>query len=393
MAAMPDIFGGFATMRGASGTYRTAPGWTFRGSGGNTELFSVPRFSRPTFEQFGDAFEVSRFWSPSDGVGIFHHGRGDNPSRFFYYPQGPQLADVNAIRAQHALNHDVTLAAGAAFSGYTINFPGFPSTWDTGDFVATDYHNDFTSLTLQYHNFGQSFTPGTGMEARSDRAGITASALMPLFRTGQIGLNWDREGTRSASGTQTFTSAFLNFVLPVGLNVQTQISRDRELTQLTDVKNDTVALHLSRGDPWHYFLIDGAATFSRDFVDPAASVTTRTGSAQYSFQHGIQAIAFGVSATQNGGQFPRSAVTESLTDGVTFGGRRRRIGAQAGLVSSNTWGHFFGFVNADLTGSLTYNVARGITVGFKGERTLNVSPPLPYNANAGGERFVLIINR
>jgi len=399
MATMPDIFGGFSTMRGASATYRTAPGWTFQASGGNTELFSFPHFSPQTFEQFGDAFEIGKFWSASDGVAISHHGRGDTPSRFFYFPQGPQIADVNAITAEHAVNHDVSIAGGAAFSGYRVNLPGTRSIADTGDFITTDYHNDSTRVTLQYHNFGQFFTPGTGRDARSDRAGITASALLPLFKAGQVGLNWDREGTRSTGDAQTFTSALLNFQLARGMNVQAQVSRGRELTQLTDVKSDTVALHLSRGDSWHYFLIDGAAIFSRDFVDPTASVTTRTGSAQYSFQHGIQAVAFGVSVIENGGPltshniFGRNSITESLTDGISFGGRQRKIGAQAGLASTHTWGPFFGFVTADLTGTLTYNIARGITVGFKGERTLFVAPPLPYNANAGGERFVLIINR
>lgn len=394
MATMPDVLGGFSTMRGVSGTYRTAPGWTFQASGGNTELFSFPRFDEPqTFEQFGDAFEIGRFWSPSDGVGIFHHGRGDNPSRFFYFPQGPQIADVNAIRAQGALSPRVTVAGGAAFSGYRVNLPGTQSIADTGDIVTADYHHDLTNVTVQYHNFGQSFTPGTGRDARSDRAGITASAFLPLSSVGQIGLDWDREGTRSYPGTQTFTSARLNFELAHGTNVQAQVSRDRELTQLTDVKNDILALHVGRGDPFHYFLVNGTAVFSRDFVDPTASVTTRTGSAQYSFQHGIQAIAFGVSAVQNGGVLARNNVTESLTDGITFGGRQRKIGVQAGLVSTHTWSRYFGYVNADLTGSLTYRVARGITVGFKAERTVFVSQRAFFNTVAGGERFVLIIDR
>lgn len=393
MAAMPDILGGASTMRGANATYRTAPGWTFQASGGNTELFSVPHFSPQTFEQFGDAFEIGRFWSATDGVGIFHHGRGDNPSRFFYFQQGPQLADVNAIRAAHALGRDLTLAGGAAFSGYRINLPGTRSVSDTGDLIRTDYNNGFTSLTVQYHNFGQSFTPGEGSEARSDRAGLTASAFVPFLRAGQIGLNWDREGTRSATGTQTLASAFLNFQVAHETTVQAQISRDRELTQLTDVKNDALTVHLGRGDPWHYFAIDGSAVFSRDFVDPAASVTTRTGSAQYSFQRGIQAIAIGISAVENGGQLARNDVTESLTDGITFGGRQRKAGLQAGLVSTHTWDRYFGYINDDVTASLTYTIARGVTVGFKGERTLFVSQHSVFNANAGGERFVLIVDR
>jgi len=97
---------------------------------------------------------------------------------------------------------------------------------------------------------------------------------------------------------------------------------------------------------------------------------------------------------QNGGMFARSVVTESLTDGVTFGGRQRRIGIQAGVVSAHTWDRYSsGYINADLTGSLTYAIARGITIGFKGERTVFVSPRARYSTLAGGERFVLIIDR
>jgi hypothetical protein len=394
MAAMPDILGGFSTVRGVSGTYRTAPGWTFQGSAGNTELYSATFGEPRTFEQFGDVFELGRFWSASDGVQIFHHGRGDNSSRFFFFPQGAQIADVNAIQGTRAVNHNLSLAASAAFSGYYPSYGGGPTTSDSANLFSGDYHNGFTNLTLQYHNFGRFFASGNGMLAMSDRAGMIASALVPLSKRAKFGLNWDREGTRSYAATQTTTSALFNYEFDRGVNALAQVSRDRELTQLTDVKTDTVALHLGRSDVFHNFLVDGVIISSHDFVSDLGSFTVRTGSIQYSFQHGIQAIGFGVNAVQNGGFFESSVVTESMTDGIAFGGAQRKLGVQVGLANSNTQFDFGGGSDAaDLTSSLTYNITRGVTVGFKGERTLFTFHNSPFGSVAGGIRFMLIVNR
>jgi hypothetical protein len=397
MAPMPDIIGGFATIRGLNAVYRTAPGWTFQTSVGNTELYSVQRYQPQTFEQVGDVFELGRFWSDADSVQFFHQGRGDNPSRFLGYPgsaDGPQVADVNALQITHGLDRDISVAASGADSRSYANYPSAPFVWDSADVVSAAYHNGLSSATLQYHNFGQSYTPGDGLDAQSDRAGMLATATLPFAKTGQFAFNWDRESTRSAPGTQTITSALFGLGFSHGMDASASVTREREQTDLNDVTTNTVTLNLARSDTSHTFLANGSIVSSHDYVNDYLNTTTRIGSLQYSVQDGIQAVGLGVNATQLDSFFQESTVTESFSDGVAFGGVQRRIGAQVGLANTNVrYGFGFGTVSDDLTGVISYRVARGVTVGFKGERTLFNAHVPQADSIAGGMRFVLIIER
>jgi hypothetical protein len=393
MVPMPRILGGFATLRGVNAVYRTAPGWTFQSSVGNTELYTTTFYNSPlTFEQFGDVFELGRFWTPDDSVEFFHHGRGDNPSRFKIYPQQPQRADVNALAASHGFGKDFSLAASAAASTSQANYSGTTVSSDSADLVNASYHPGATDVQLEYHNFGPFYTPGSGIEALSDRAGTIASLLTPIGHATQMGVNWDREQTRSVSQTQTTSTAFVDTTFWHGTDARVEFSRDRELTQVADLTTGTAALHVGRGDVWHSFVLDGSIVSAHDYVDDRNSSTSRFGTMQYSFQQGVQAIGLGVTASEVTGVFPRTVVNESLTDGLEFGGHQRRIGVQMGLTSSNTRSRYSsGTISTDLTGSLTYRIVRGVTCGLKAERTLFDGPVPQLDTLAGGMRFMLVV--
>lgn len=377
---LPAFLGGDNTIRGGDVTYDFGQ-YSLHGGAGYTQLFTST-----TSEKQGSFAEFKRPWNDGRSLRMSIFRNHDNPHKYVDGSSllGPQDGNAEVLEYVRPLGRTVTLSGAGGFSSARslaqtkAGETAPPNISDAADRFGLHYGLGQVSLDADYHNFGNYFSTGGGLNAVADSVGGSAVLNLALSPATTLSLVHVLEQRRSAFAKNVKTSGTFAFGFPTGGALSFALERDRSLADGQDATTNQGTLNLNRSFRFGNLVFNTVVTALRDALTSSSDSVSRTGTMQLDFGKGAGRLALGINGSLISGGASSANVGQSLTYGVSFGrmlpgsggaqaSGLRRWDTRLSVTHAASHTPTTGGADLNLVGLLSYHIIPQAALGLEGD--------------------------